>query len=143
MYYREFNKLINFILIKKLLKTGKQRNSISIKNNLLLLTYNNNLLQQAILKLLIPINFNVKKIGYIKYHIPVLIHYYKSICLALSWLFKAAKIKSSNNTCFIKALYLECYNVLKQQGTAYNYKQQYIKKALINRVFNYLIILKK
>lgn len=40
---------------------------------------------------------------------------------------------------FVKALYLECYDVLKKQGLAYNYKQQYIKKALINRIFIYLI----
>lgn len=44
---------------------------------------------------------------------------------------------------FIKALYLECYDVLKQQGIAYNYKQQYIKKALTNRIFVYLISKKK
>ena len=43
---------------------------------------------------------------------------------------------------FVKALYLECYDVLKKQGIAYNYKQQYIKKALTNRIFIYLITLK-
>lgn len=40
---------------------------------------------------------------------------------------------------FIKALYLECCDVFKKQGVAYNYKQQYIKKALINRIFISLI----
>lgn len=40
---------------------------------------------------------------------------------------------------FTKALYLECCDVLKKQGIAYNYKKQYIKKALTNRIFIYLI----
>lgn len=44
---------------------------------------------------------------------------------------------------FVKAFYLECYDVLKKQGIAYNYKKQYIKKALTNRIFIYLITLKK
>ncbi len=39
----------------------------------------------------------------------------------------------------MKALYLECYDVLKKQGLAYEYKQQYIKKALTNRIFTYLV----
>lgn len=129
--------LIYFLLIKKLIKSGKQCKSIKIKNNLLLL--NNNILLYAILKLIIPITFKTKKIGHIKYQIPILTHYYKSINLALIWLIKAAKIKSFNKMSFIKALYLECYDVFKKQGLAYNYKQQYIKKALINRIFIYLI----
>lgn len=44
---------------------------------------------------------------------------------------------------FVKALYLECYDVLKKQGISYNYRKQYIKKALTNRIFIYLITLKK
>lgn len=132
------NSLIYFLLIKKLIKSGKQYKSIKIKKNLLLLT-NNNILLYAILKLIVPITFKIKKIGHIKYQIPILTHYYKSINLALVWLIKAAKIKSFNKMPFVKALYLECYDVLKKQGLAYNYKQQYIKKALINRIFIYLI----
>lgn len=132
------NYLIYFFLIKKLIKSGKQHKSLSIKNHLLLLI-NNNILLYAILKLIVPITFKIKKIGYIKYQIPILIHYYKSIKLALTWLIKAAKIKSFNKMSFIKALYLECYDVFKEQGIAYNYKQQYIKQALTNRIFIYLI----
>lgn len=136
------NYLIYFLLIKKLIKSGKQHKSLTIKNHLLLLT-NNNILLHAILKLIVPITFKIKKIGYIKYQIPILIHYYKSIKLALTWLIKAAKAKSFNKISFTKALYLECYDVLKKQGIAYNYKQQYIKKALTNRIFIYLIFNKK
>ena len=132
------NSLIYFLLIKKLIKSGKQYKSIKIKKNLLLLT-NNNILLYAILKLIVPITFKIKKIGHIKYQIPILTHYYKSINLALVWLIKAAKIKSFNKMPFVKALYLECYDVLKKQGLAYNYKQQYIKKSLTNRIFIYLI----
>lgn len=44
---------------------------------------------------------------------------------------------------FVKALYLECYDVFKKQGLAYSYKQQYIKKALTNRIFIHLINTKK
>lgn len=44
---------------------------------------------------------------------------------------------------FVKALYLECYDIEKSQGLAYTYKQQYIKKALANRIFIHLISLKK
>lgn len=136
------NYLIYFLLIKKLIKSGKQHKSLTIKNHLLLLT-NNNILLHTILKLIVPITFKIKKIGYIKYQIPILIHYYKSIKLALTWLIKAAKAKSFNKISFTKALYLECYDVLKKQGIAYNYKQQYIKKALTNRIFIYLIFNKK
>ena len=136
MYY--LNSLIYFLLIKKFIKSGKQYKSINIKKNLLLLI-NKNILLYAVLKLIVPITFKIKKIGHIKYQIPILIHYYKSINLALKWLIKAAKIKSFNKISFIKALYLECYDVFKKQGIAYNYKQQYIKKALINRIFIYLI----
>ena len=132
------NSLIYFLLIKKFIKSGKQYKSINIKKNLLLLI-NKNILLYAVLKLIVPITFKIKKIGHIKYQIPILIHYYKSINLALKWLIKAAKIKSFNKISFIKALYLECYDVFKKQGIAYNYKQQYIKKALINRIFIYLI----
>lgn len=138
------NSLISFLLIKKLIKSGKQHKSIAINKHLLLLTKNNNnILTQAILKLIVPINFKIKKIGHIKYQIPILTHYYKSINLALTWLIKAAKIKSSNKMSFVKALYLECYDIFKKQGIAYNYKQQYIKKALTNRIFIYLITIKK
>nr|CAA73003.1 ribosomal protein S7 [Eimeria tenella] len=132
------NNLIYFLLIKKLIKSGNQHKSISLKKNLLLLI-NDKVLLYAILKLIVPITFKIKKIGYIKYQIPTLTHYYKSINLALIWLIKAAKIKSFNKMPFIKALYLECYDVLKKQGIAYNYKQQYIKKSLTNRIFIYLI----
>lgn len=76
------NSLIYFLLIKKLIKSGKQYKSIKIKKNLLLLT-NNNILLYAILKLIVPITFKIKKIGHIKYQIPILTHYYKSINLAL------------------------------------------------------------
>lgn len=38
-----------------------------------------------------------------------------------------------------KCLYLESIDVLKNQGYAYTLKQHYIKKALISRVFIYLI----
>lgn len=137
MYY--LNSLIYFLLIKKLIKSGNQYKSIYIQKYLLLLMNNNNILLYAILKLIIPINFNIKKIGYIKYQIPILIHYYKSINLALIWLIKAAKKKSFNKMSIVKGLYLECYDVIKKQGLAYNYKQQYIKKALTNRIFIYLI----
>lgn len=82
MYY-SLNSLILFLLIKKLIKSGKQSKSISIKKNLLFLTKNNNILLYAILKLIIPITFKIKKIGNIKYQIPSLTHYYKSINLAL------------------------------------------------------------
>lgn len=134
--------LIFFLLIKKLVKSGKQHKSIHIKNHLLLLN-NSNILVYAVLKLIIPITFKIKKIGYIKYQIPILIHYYKSINLALTWLIKAAKIKSFNKMPFVKALYLECYDVFKKQGLAFNYKQQYIKKALTNRIFIYLLLKQK
>lgn len=137
------NYLIYFLLIKKLIKSGKQHKSLTIKNHLLLLVNNNNILLHTILKLIVPITFKIKKIGYIKYQIPILIHYYKSIKLALTWLIKAAKAKSFNKMSFTKALYLECYDVFKKQGIAYNYKQQYIKKALTNRIFIYLIFNKK
>ena len=76
------NSLIYFLLIKKLIKSGKQYKSNKIKKNLLLLT-NNNILLYAILKLIVPITFKIKKIGHIKYQIPILTHYYKSINLAL------------------------------------------------------------
>lgn len=78
------NSLISLLLIKKLIKSGKQRKSISLKEHLLLLTKNNNILLYAILKLIVPVSFNIKKIGHIKYKIPVLIHYYRSINLALA-----------------------------------------------------------
>ncbi len=136
------NNLIFFLLIKKIIKSGKQHKSFNIQNNLLLFTNNNKLLLAAILKLIVPINFKIKKIGYIKYQIPILAHYYKSINLALKWLIKAAKIKSFNKMPFVKALYLECYDVLKKQGIAFNYKEQYIKKALTNRIFTYLVLKK-
>ena len=136
------NSLIFFLLIKKLIKSGNQHKSLSIKKHLFLLIKNNNIFLYAILKLIVPITFKIKKIGNIKYQIPILTHYYKSINLALIWLIKAAKIKSFNKMSFVKALYLECYDVLKKQGIAYNYKQQYIKKALTNRIFIYLITLK-
>ena len=137
------NYLISFLLIKKLIKSGKQRKSMAINKHLLLLTKNNNILTKAILKLIIPVTFKTKKIGHIKYQIPILTHYYKSINLALTWIIKAAKIKSFNKMSFVRALYLECYDVFKKQGLAYNYKQQYIKKALTNRIFIYLINIKK
>lgn len=76
------NNLIYFLLIKKLIKSGNQHKSISLKKNLLLLI-NKKILLYAILKLIVPITFKVKKIGYIKYQIPTLTHYYKSINLAL------------------------------------------------------------
>lgn len=44
---------------------------------------------------------------------------------------------------FYKALYLECLDVIKKQSDAYKYKQNFIKKALINRIFIYLINFKK
>lgn len=80
MYY--LNSLIYFLLIKKFIKSGKQYKSINIKKNLLLLI-NKNILLYAVLKLIVPITFKIKKIGHIKYQIPILIHYYKSINLAL------------------------------------------------------------
>ena len=76
------NSLIYFLLIKKLIKSGKQYKSINIKKNLLLLI-NKNILLYAVLKLIVPITFKIKKIGHIKYQIPILTHYYKSINLAL------------------------------------------------------------
>ena len=42
-----------------------------------------------------------------------------------------------------KALYLESVDVLKHQGEAYSIKNNYIKKALISRVFIYLMSSKK
>lgn len=142
MYF--FNSsLISLLLIKKLLKSGKQHKSISLNKQLLLLTKGNNIVLRAILKLIMPITFKTKKIGHIKYQIPIVTHYYKSIKLAIYWLFKAAKVKSFNKMPFIKAIYLECYDVVKKQGIAYTYKQQYVSKTLANRIFIYLITLKK
>lgn len=142
MYF--FNSsLISLLLVKKLIKSGKQHKSILLNKYLLLLSKKNNILIRAILKLIVPVTFKTKKIGHIKYQIPILTHYYKSIKLAIYWLFKAAKLKSFNKMSFIKAMYLECHDVLKKQGIAYNYKQQYIKKTLANRIFIYLITLKK
>lgn len=76
------NSLIYFLLIKKLTKSGKQYKSIILKKNFLKIV-NNNILVYTILKLTVPIVFKIKKIGFIKYQIPILIHYYKSINLAL------------------------------------------------------------
>jgi len=131
--------LINYMLLKKLIKSGKQSSSLTIQRNFTILMRGNNILKLAVLKLLVPVSFKIKKIGYIKYKLPILIHYYSSIKVALTWLFKAANSKNSNKFSFIKALYLECHNVLKEQGVAYTLKQQYIKKALINRIFVYLL----
>ena len=142
MYF--FNSsLISLFLIKKLLKSGKQHKAISLNKQLLLLIKGNDILLRAILKLIVPITFKTKKIGHIKYQIPILTHYYKSIKLAIYWLLKAAKVKSFNKIPLVKAIYLECYDILKKQGTAYTYKQQYIRKALANRIFIHLISLKK
>ena len=135
--------LIDTILIKKLLKSGKQTKSNYILSNLDILTKKNNLFQKAILHLLVPVEFKSKKVGSITYNIPILIHYLKSIHLAVSWIIKAAKIKSINKVPMYKSLYLESIEVLKNQGLAYSYKQQHIKKALINRIFIYLIAFKK
>ena len=77
------NSLIFFLLIKKLIKSGNQHKSLSIKKHLFLLIKNNNIFLYAILKLIVPITFKIKKIGNIKYQIPILTHYYKSINLAL------------------------------------------------------------
>lgn len=137
------NTLLFFLLIKKLIKSGKQRTSISLKQDFILLVRNTTILKQSILNLIVPIKFNFKKIGVIQYQIPVVTHYYNSLKLAITWLIKAATLKKNNKTSFAKALYLECHEVLKQQGIAYTLKQQYIKKALTNRIFLYLITSKK
>ena len=82
MYF--FNSsLISLFLIKKLLKSGKQHKAISLNKQLLLLIKGNDILLRAILKLIVPITFKTKKIGHIKYQIPILTHYYKSIKLAI------------------------------------------------------------
>ncbi len=81
MYF--LNSLILFCLIKKLIKAGKQRKSIAIKEHIQLLTKHNNILLYAVLKLIVPVTFKVKKVGHIKYQIPILTNYYKSINLAL------------------------------------------------------------
>ena len=142
MYF--FNPSLIFLLLeKKLLKSGKQHKSISLNKQLLLLTKEKNILLRAILKLITPVTFKTKKIGHIKYQIPILTHYYKSIKLAIYWLVKAARVRSFNKMPFVKAIYLECHDVIKKQGIAYTYKQQYIKKTLANRIFIYLITLKK
>ena len=142
MYF--FNSsLISLLLVKKLLKAGKQHKSISLNKQLLLLAERNNILLRALLKLMVPVTFKTTKIGHIKYQIPILTHYYRSIKLAIYWLFKAAKVKSFNKMPFVKAVYLECHDVIKKQGIAYTYKQQYIKKTLANRIFIHLLTIKK
>ena len=76
--------LINNLLLKKLLKSGKQTKALKINKYLNLLSNNNNIFKKAILNLIVPINFKEKKLGSITYKIPYLIHYYKSINLALT-----------------------------------------------------------
>lgn len=137
-----FETIILYNLIKKLIRSGNQHKALQIKKFLVKIEKNRVILN-AISKLLVPFSFKNKKIGHITYSIPVNIHYYKSINLALKWLIKAAKLKSHNKMSFFKAFYFECLDVIKNQGLAYNYKQQYIKKALVNRIFVHLIWLKK
>ncbi|EPT24417.1 ribosomal protein S7, partial (apicoplast) [Toxoplasma gondii ME49] len=64
--------------------------------------------------------------------------YKKSLFKAISWLVKAIKNKSKNKISTYKKLYLECDNILKQQGKAYQLKYNFSKKALINRILIYL-----
>ncbi len=78
------NSLLFFLLIKKLIQSGKQSKSITIQKQFFLLTKDNNLFLHTILKLIVPVTFKIKQIGHIKYQIPILTHYYKSINLALT-----------------------------------------------------------
>lgn len=84
MKYTFLNTINNTLLLKKLLHSGKQSKALKIKKNLFTLLNNQILFKKAILKLVVPINFKIKKVGSIKYHIPQLIHYYKSINLAIT-----------------------------------------------------------
>lgn len=82
------NDIILNLLIQKLINSGKKNKALCIHNNFNLLLKKtlckNNILQQAVFNLIVPINFKSKKIGFVKYQIPYIIHYYKSINLALT-----------------------------------------------------------
>ncbi|PHJ25378.1 ribosomal protein s7 (apicoplast) [Cystoisospora suis] len=144
LYQTQF---IIFNLIQKILISGKKKKTGNLILNFLILfkkkdkNYLFNL-EQIIIKLMVFFTFKLKKINYSIYQVPKSITYKKAILKAILWLIKAVKIKSKNKIPLYKKLYLECQNILKQQGKAYQLKYNYSKKALINRILIYLTLKK-
>lgn len=144
LYHTQF---IIFNLIQKILISGKKKKTGNLILNFLILfkKKNNNYLitlEQIIIKLMVFFTFKLKKINSLVYQIPKSITYKKAILKAILWLIKAIKIKSKNKIPLYKKLYLECQNILKQQGKAYQLKYNFSKKALINRILIYLTLKK-
>lgn len=142
LYHKQF---IIFNLIQKILISGKKRKTGNLILNFLILfkkkkkDYLNDL-KKIILKLMVFFTLKLKKINSLIYQIPKPINYKKALLKAISWLIKAVKNKAKNKLPFYQRLYLECENVLKNQGKAYQLKYNFSKKALINRVVTYLTI---
>ena len=76
--------MIYLILLRKLVKYGKKRSSLSVLNNFRMLSNNEKLLLQAVLKLIVPIELNKKQKTFCSGTSYKLKHYYSSINLALS-----------------------------------------------------------
>lgn len=143
-YHKQF---IIFNLIQKILISGKRKKTGNLILNFLILLKKKkkdylNDLKKIILKLMVFFTLKLKKINYLIYQIPKPINYKKALLKAISWLIKSVKNKYKNKLPFYQKLYLECENVLKNQGKAYQLKYNFSKKALINRVISYLTIKK-
>ncbi|PFH30590.1 ribosomal protein S7 (apicoplast) [Besnoitia besnoiti] len=143
MIYFYQKQFIIFHLIQKLLISGKKQQTGNLILNFLILFKKKNknylsLLEKIILKLMVFFTFKMKKINLSIYQVPQPIIYKKALFKAILWLIKAVKNNSKNKIALYKKLYLECDNILKQQGKAYQLKYNYSKKALINRILIYL-----
>ncbi|EPT24389.1 ribosomal protein S7 (apicoplast) [Toxoplasma gondii ME49] len=143
MIYFYQKQFIIFYLIQKLILSGKKRKTGNLVLNFLILFKRKNKdylynLEKIIIKLMVFFTFKMKKINTSIYQVPQPIIYKKSLFKAISWLVKAIKNKSKNKISTYKKLYLECDNILKQQGKAYQLKYNFSKKALINRILIYL-----
>lgn len=126
--------LINIILIKKLVKSGKKRSCLIIINSLLILLKEESFFYGVLLRLMPPTqqyNGYNKFLSKNKY---VFIHFYKSLSLALNWLIKGALIRKNRKMSLSKALYLECCDVSKKRGSAYMLRKNYLKQ-LINSAY--------
>lgn len=59
----------------------------------------------------------------------------RTLNYVLIWKITGRKIAGALILKLFMAMYLECYDIEKKQGLAYAYKQKYIRKALVNKIF--------
>lgn len=125
------NNLVYLFFIRKLIKSGKVKTSINIIRNFIKLERNERVFLKAVISLFVPLSFKSEKKIVSTYEDSYLIHYYKPILLAITWIINSAKKRKFPKMSFYKSLYIECCDVLKKKGGAYENMERFMEKICV------------